>query len=402
MGLQTAHSRAMKTLPKTRHAPSIPHHAQSLGYWPQQGRFTRSMRLYKPQPALRWGQSPSRGRAMNFANAMDVPEAPGTTAGEISAAVLQLHRGSRDWPAHQFDRRAFELLLPLLRFDAGLWGSVRADAPAHTPVGLHGLFVTGLEPEALAACLAGLYPPEGLLVTQVEPLAGRRVEIRLWRHPGRPAFSDSDQQRLVFLMPHLVEAQRENRLSHALDNDNPTQTRRSLALCDHTGVLQQADEQSLALLRTEWPRWTGSQLPENLAKHLDKLHQTKLQTGPETGPPHPCSVASASSDPGPETTPASTYFGRNVTVRILCSGLGLLLDVRRRSDADRLSTRQRDIAQLYAQGLTCPQIAQQLGLTASTVNNHLGVVFKKLAVRNKVQLLQAMRHDAAGSARAGA
>jgi DNA-binding CsgD family transcriptional regulator len=332
----------------------------------------------------------------------DEPSALGSTAGELSAAVLQLHRGSRDWPAHQFDRRVFELLLPLIRFDAGLWGSVRADAPAHTPVGLHGLFASGLEPEALAACLAGLYPPDGLLVTQVEPLAGRRVEIRLWRNPTGPAFTNGDHQRLVFLMPHLVEAQRENRLSHAMESDNPGRHRRSLALCDHSGVLQQADEQSLALLRTEWPRWTGSQLPDSLAKHLEKLHSTRVPEHTEADPQGDCGVANTSADPAPVSTPASTYFGRNVTVRILCSGLGLLLDVRRRSDADRLSTRQRDIAHLYAQGLTCPQIAQQLGLTASTVNNHLGVVFKKLAVKNKVQLLQAMRHDTAGTARARA
>jgi DNA-binding CsgD family transcriptional regulator len=30
-------------------------------------------------------------------------------------------------------------------------------------------------------------------------------------------------------------------------------------------------------------------------------------------------------------------------------------------------------------------------LSSSTVNNHLGVIFKKLAVSNKVQLLHAMK-----------
>jgi two-component system uhpT operon response regulator UhpA len=85
------------------------------------------------------------------------------------------------------------------------------------------------------------------------------------------------------------------------------------------------------------------------------------------------------------------FHGRQITVLMTHSGTLLLLEVRRRAAVDRLSTRQRDIALLYAEGHTGPQIATQLGLSPSTVNNHLGVVFKKLAVSNKVQLLNAMR-----------
>jgi len=62
--------------------------------------------------------------------------------------------------------------------------------------------------------------------------------------------------------------------------------------------------------------------------------------------------------------------------------------VRRSAPADRLSARQRGIAELYAAGLTGPQIARRLGLSPFTVNNHLGVVFRKLGVARKVQLLR--------------
>jgi DNA-binding NarL/FixJ family response regulator len=56
--------------------------------------------------------------------------------------------------------------------------------------------------------------------------------------------------------------------------------------------------------------------------------------------------------------------------------------------ADRLSARRRGIATVHAAGLTGPQIAAHLGLSPSTVNNHLGVTFKKLGVTSKVQLLR--------------
>ena len=286
----------------------------------------------------------------------------------LSLVVLQLHRGSRDWPSASFAPRAAELLAGLIPHRACLWGSVRADAPpASVPV-LQGLHTQGLAPEELAACLAGAGPQPDLQAQHIEPLAGRRVLLQLWRAPHAAAYDEADRQTLQFLMPHLVEAQRENRLGRPLSESSAQAPRRSHALCDAEGVLQQVDEQSLALLRAEWPRWAATRLPEPLA---EAAAQALADKGADAGPRH--------------------FHGRHITVLMTRSGSLLLLEVRRRAAVDRLSTRQRDIALLYADGLTGPQIATQLGLSSSTVNNHLGVIFKKLAVSNKVQLLNAVR-----------
>ena len=51
----------------------------------------------------------------------------------------------------------------------------------------------------------------------------------------------------------------------------------------------------------------------------------------------------------------------------------------------------RGVAQRYAGGQTGPEIAALLALSRSTVDNHLGAIFKKLAVNNKLLLLDAMR-----------
>jgi DNA-binding CsgD family transcriptional regulator len=292
----------------------------------------------------------------------------------LSQVVLHLHRGSRDWPSASFAGRACELLATVVAFDACLWGSVAADAPAHGAPALHSLHTQGLDAQALALCLAGAGPAPALSASLVEPLAARRVVLQLWRQAGATPPLEAEQQALAFLMPHLVEAQRENRLSRAHAGDEQAPARRSHALCDADGELQQVDEQGLTLLRTEWPRWCGTRLPEPLA------------------------AAAAAAMAGPQRTvaPAATPFhGRQITVLMARSGGLLLLDVRRRAAVDRLSARQRDVALLYAEGRTGPQIASQLGLAPSTVNNHLGVIFKKLAVSNKVQLLHAVRGRAA-------
>jgi DNA-binding CsgD family transcriptional regulator len=292
----------------------------------------------------------------------------------LSHAVLQLHRGSREWPSASFTGRACELLGSVIAFDACLWGSVAADAPPGSPPALHSLHAQGLSEPALALCLAGAGEPPALQAEQIEPLAARRVVLQLWRQAGAPPVLPADHQALQFLMPHLVEAQRENRLSRAHAGDEQTAARRSHALCDADGRLQQVDEQGLALLRTEWPRWCAARLPEPLAEAAALALAASGEGAPAAAPP---------------------FHGRQITVLMTRSGGLLLLEVRRRAAVDRLSTRQRDIALLYAEGHTGPQIAAQLGLSPSTVNNHLGVIFKKLSVSNKVQLLNAMRERAA-------
>lgn len=290
----------------------------------------------------------------------------------LSQVVLQLHRGSRDWPSASFTARACELVGALIPYSACLWGSARADLPVGTRLDMQGLYSEGLQGEALALCLAGLGHPPALQAAQQEPLASRRVELRLWRSITQNPASEGERSALNFLMPHLVEAQRENRLSRAYDTEASAPARRSHVLCDADGVLQQVDEHGLALLRSEWPRWAAARLPEPLARAV-ALH------------------AAAIAQSGTATEATVPFHGRQVTVLITRSGDALLLEVRRRSTVDRLSPRQRDIATLYASGQTGPQIATQLKLSPSTVNNHLGVIFKKLSVSNKVQLLNAMR-----------
>ncbi|MFV0427889.1 MAG: response regulator [Arachnia sp.] len=70
---------------------------------------------------------------------------------------------------------------------------------------------------------------------------------------------------------------------------------------------------------------------------------------------------------------------------------------RRRPDPDiatglaALTAREEDVARAVAQGLTNAEIAQQLYLSLPTVKTHLGRVFDKLHVANRVQLALMVR-----------
>jgi len=53
---------------------------------------------------------------------------------------------------------------------------------------------------------------------------------------------------------------------------------------------------------------------------------------------------------------------------------------------DKLSTRERDIARLVAQGMTNKEIAAQLFLSEGTVRNKILIIMEKLDVNNRTQL----------------
>jgi len=319
-----------------------------------------------------------------------------TTA--LSSVVLQLHRGCRTWPAVAFQSRACELLSEVLPFDAGIWGTenvaaqrVVALVPYGVPDHMWASYLTqGSAGDPLLAAAraapgaavalnfntlavpvdggAAAAPPHffgshgwayGLAMTQIEPLSKLRAFFCVWRQAAGQPFDALDQQLLQFVMPHLMETARESQLSRATAGADAPAAPRSHAVCDRMGVTQHLDDRCLALLRLEWPQWSGGVLPAPLVQAVQQ--------------PEP-----------------ALFVGRRIAVRLVVNDDAVLLAVRLRAACDRLSARQRSIADLYASGCTGPEIAQRLGLAASTVNNHLGEVFKKLQVSSKVQLARVL------------
>ena len=52
-----------------------------------------------------------------------------------------------------------------------------------------------------------------------------------------------------------------------------------------------------------------------------------------------------------------------------------------------LTERQREVATLICQGLSNKQIAKELGVTEGTVKIHLHLIYKRLDVRSRADLL---------------
>lgn len=58
---------------------------------------------------------------------------------------------------------------------------------------------------------------------------------------------------------------------------------------------------------------------------------------------------------------------------------------------DGLTLRERDVAEQVALGASNREIAERLGITPRTVKAHMGAIFDKLGVRDRLQLVLALR-----------
>jgi DNA-binding CsgD family transcriptional regulator/transcriptional regulator with GAF, ATPase, and Fis domain len=66
-----------------------------------------------------------------------------------------------------------------------------------------------------------------------------------------------------------------------------------------------------------------------------------------------------------------------------------------------LSSREREIALLYASGKTSTEIAHELHISSTTVRNHLATIYRKLAINNKTELINLVSVAAKANPAAG-
>jgi DNA-binding NarL/FixJ family response regulator len=52
-----------------------------------------------------------------------------------------------------------------------------------------------------------------------------------------------------------------------------------------------------------------------------------------------------------------------------------------------LSTREREILELLAEGLSNQQIANQLFIARSTVKNHIAAIFRKTGTKSRIEVV---------------
>lgn len=316
----------------------------------------------------------------------------------FSDLLLKLYRTGRTAPADVFQAHAFTLLENFISFDAAYWGLAAVDTgPGVDYIGaqvldvyLHrcppktyeryirhrgeDLFVAAASNNpgvTIATSFRNWYPESfwpyadkfsfyQYMITIVKhPPTDLETGITLMRaDAGRP-FSETERRMKQALMPHLIEAFARSQIEPWLRDTLPA-PQFTAAIVDEFGALRHAADGFGAMLQTEWPQWRGPALPEPL--------RTLMATD-KTG----------------------HYSGARIAASFHRHEHMALLQLRPARLADHLSEQQLSVARHTADGLNHKEISRLMQLSPATVRNYLSNVYRKLGVKNKLQLAEALR-----------
>jgi DNA-binding CsgD family transcriptional regulator len=311
----------------------------------------------------------------------------------FSTILLAIYRAARELPADQFQDAALRLLKPILSFDSSMWGSGTLSASG---MAVHSIHLFEQPPEMVSewahvnsedtVAYACARRPGWVMNAHMPTLFHDRTKramrdyttrfekgsglitrynadnssliswISLYRADPDRHFGEDDRAGFEALVPHIVEALTINRLIH-LDRTFAQEVSREshLAVVDVRGMIHTADVGFDALLRREWSGWQGELLPHSLVAAL--------------------------------TTDSDTAFrGGRIVVNARRIGDLLFLHARPLTPIDWLSPRESEVAKRFGAGQSYKEVARALGISPTTVRNHLQVIYGKLDVNDKAAL----------------
>ena len=174
--------------------------------------------------------------------------------------------------------------------------------------------------------------------------------------PARP-FAESDRSFIESVGPLVIDAWNQNWLRQ-LEASAPSEKPVGYvqAILTSSGMLTVVDDRFSQSMRSEWPEWQGPLLPPELGEHLRRRY----------GEP---------------------YKGRAIVARFQQLPDQLVrVQLRAHHALDSISKRKREVALLFASGVSQGTISDRLSLSSSTVNNYLGDIYRHLNVSDKAQL----------------
>ncbi|MBY9068161.1 LuxR C-terminal-related transcriptional regulator [Hyphomonas sp. WL0036] len=163
------------------------------------------------------------------------------------------------------------------------------------------------------------------------------------------AFSDKEKAFKQTLMPHLSQALRMNR---EIWTGRAALKHEAVALIDHDGWILSSQGPFELFARDEWS--SVGRIPAEAMR--------KIRSG-------------------------QSWHGQTVTVRPSPFEDKHFIHIRHQPTRSVLSPRERQVAELFASGLTNKEVARTLGTAPSTVRNQLERIYDKLEIGSKSELV---------------
>ncbi len=317
----------------------------------------------------------------------------------FSALLLKLYRTSAESPVDTYQDAALEIIKPLLPFETCMWGTATyrpgEGIDIHT-IHLHNQSQAMLDEYAplkhMDTCAAAVvnqphvtrgfhsatcfadrsvreyrdylrrFGHENVFITAAtDQRTGATQWFSLFREDTDQHCRAEEVSLLTQLSPHLMQGLRHNRARHLEKSFFlPGDAALEAVIVDARGVIHYATPHSEEMLQAEFGR-SGS--PGNLPSPLMEWMRAR---------PEP-------------------FVGRGLVAAHRVRKDLMYVRLRPRCLADTLAPRQREAAELVAQGLTHKQAAQRLGRSPATVRNQMQEVYRKLQVQNVAELANALR-----------
>lgn len=310
---------------------------------------------------------------------------------KLNDTILELYRGCRDVSVSEFKDWAMQAANKALSFDSGLWSTSNVvsndfstmylhrlpwemienyrnvlQAP-NDPLAMHALANPGttIRPrdvmpmnkwKATPAYLNHCVPFsifDALCTLIISPHSHVPNVISFYRGKVDDEFSESDRQSAAALVPHLIEAMRINLFANI--SLNGSFAGKAIAIIDRFGQIFESTPHFDELMRDVLLKTQSPQLP---------IPDTPL-------------------DPDRD----ARWSDRDLLFHVQPHADLFRLDVVVDNPLNTLSTRQLEIALLLGKGRRYKDIARQMGISPSTVTNHVNQIHARLQIAQREELV---------------
>lgn len=178
--------------------------------------------------------------------------------------------------------------------------------------------------------------------------------VSLFRQSGQVAFNSRECAMLKWFAEHTLW-----HWQRLLATFRASRSWSTYALVDETGVVHYLGEQVGEVIDALHPGWSGTRLPAELTQRLGQRRVVWAN-------------------------------GSQRLAQEPCEGF-VVLSLFDRTEVTGLPPSEFSVAVLYSQGRTSKEIASLVGLAPATVRTYLSNAYRRLGVRNKFELMQALR-----------
>ena len=179
--------------------------------------------------------------------------------------------------------------------------------------------------------------------------------LSLWRTKADNRFIENDVHYSTILIPHYLQAVTINRglARRFLDESSHS----GFLIVECNGLIQHYDDMSINLLRREYSDWLSCYLPVEIFSYFSSTQNAK-------------------------------YVGNRIMMTMRRQGSLMMIGIKPKEASRKLTPAELRVVEKIVQYGSYKEVARQLGVSPSTIRNQLHVIYTKLGIHSKSELIK--------------